>query len=517
MASHSIEECTGNIINDDETDYGSDFSPEEAEILLDVATGNQQLESEDNPIVTGIEHYEEPVLRMPHTFGRESKSPLFRAAATAEEVAERMRRSVEIDSFATYKTSNHSKEITTLEANVPLDASSSSISPDSRSPLERFRTQPKKALSVTDLVSPAWCELQYWYTLTRHGKKIRTPAMKQGSVIHKELEKQVHTTVTVDITTKVDAWGLRIWNVIQGLRTLRDTGQTRELEIWGVVDGLVVIGVIDELSYICPDTELEDSLQRPSKLPQTKPPPDQPAISEFFAAVGSSSLAEAARNKPRHQNNMVYICDVKTRSTRSLPAEAAFRPTKMQLMLYHSLLSSLAMNEVDFGVLTSRYDLDPLAPFSDLFIAQVGSLNNDILYGTQYIPGGSQEIEQWSQDSMTTLLAHNSLSALWSLMITEFQTVLPHGAASLSNVLRAEYRKSDTGEIMGSKTFAMDSKVLKSYVDLEMQWWRGERKPQGVVVEEAFKCRSCEFADDCEWRLGKIEEAREKVRKSRSK
>ena len=341
--------------------------------------------------------------------------------------------------------------------------------------------------------------------------------MKQGSVIHKELEKQVHTTVTVDITTKVDAWGLRIWNVIQGLRTLRDTGQTRELEIWGVVDGLVVNGVIDELSYICPDTELEDSLQRLSKLPQTKPPPDQPAISEFFAAVGSSSLAEAARNKARHQDNKVYICDVKTRSTRSLPAETAFRPTKMQLMLYHSLLSSLAMNEVDFGVLTSRYDLDPLAPFSDLFIAQVGSLNSDILYGTQSTPGGSQEIEQWSQDSMTTLLAHNSLSALWSLMITEFQTVLPHGAASLGNVLRAEYRKSDTGEIMGSKTFAMDSKVLKSYVDLEMQWWRGERQPQGVVIEEAFKCRSCEFADDCEWRLSKIEEAKEKVRKSRSK
>lgn len=104
MASHSVEECTGNIINDDETDYGSDFSPEEAEILLDVVTGNQQLESEDNPIVTGIEHYEEQALRMPHNFGRESKSPLFQAAATAEEVAERMRRSVEIDSFATCKS-----------------------------------------------------------------------------------------------------------------------------------------------------------------------------------------------------------------------------------------------------------------------------------------------------------------------------------------------------------------------------------------------------------------------------
>src|SRR6187402_1522359 len=141
-------------------------------------------------------------------------------------------------------------------------ATEDSNAPDMRSPLERFRTPPKKAFSVTDLVSPAWCELQYWYTLTKHGRKRRTPAMKEGTRVHRVLEEQVHTMVKIDITTREDAWGLRIWNVIQGLRTLRDTGQTRELEIWGTVDGLVVNGVIDELSYICPDTELEESLEK---------------------------------------------------------------------------------------------------------------------------------------------------------------------------------------------------------------------------------------------------------------
>ena len=338
--------------------------------------------------------------------------------------------------------------------------------------------------------------------------------MKQGSVVHKELEELVHTTVKVDIETKEDAWGLRIWNVIQGLRTLRDTGQTRELEIWGVLDGLVVNGVIDELSYVCPDKSLEDLMQKPS---QAEPALDQSTLSEFFRTAGGFSLAEAARRKRRYQTNKVYICDVKTRSARSLPNEAAFRPAKMQLMLYHSLLSSLAMNSVDFGILTSRYDLDPSKTFSDSFIAQIGSLNDEVFYDTVSTPASSQELEQWSQDSMATLLAHNSLSALWSLMIYEFQNVLPKGAASLGNILKAEYRTSDAGEIMGSKTFAMDKAVLKSYIDYEMQWWKGEREPQGVVIEEAFKCRSCEFADGCEWRLGKIEEAKEKFRKTRAR
>jgi exonuclease V len=276
-----------------------------------------------------------------------------------------------------------------------------------------------------------------------------------------------------------------------------------------------VNGVIDELSFICPDEQLEKVLEKSSESQQAVSDPDQTTISNYFSAAGATSLNEATGSQRRSQSHKVYLCDVKTRSVRSLPAETAFRPTKMQLMLYHSLLSSLATNNVDFGILTTRYDLDPLRPFSDSFIAQVGGLNDDLFCDTGSIPAGSQELDQWSQDSMSTLLAHNCLSALWSLMMSEFQIVLPDGAASLGTVLRAEYRKSDTGEVMGSKTFAMDEDVLKSYVEHEMKWWRGEREPQGVVIEEAFKCRSCEFADDCEWRLGKVEEATMKARRTR--
>jgi exonuclease V len=339
--------------------------------------------------------------------------------------------------------------------------------------------------------------------------------MKRGSAVHKVLEDQVHTTVQVDVQTKEDAWGLRIWNVIQGLRTLRDTGQTRELEIWGTVDGLVVNGIIDELSYICPDKDLEESLEKALK---DIIPPDQPTISEFFKVTGGATLAKATRSKRRAETHKVYICDVKTRSVRSLPNEASFRPTKMQLMLYHSLLGSLATNQIDFSILTSRYNLDASQVFSHSFIAQVGSLNDDTSYDAQSTPVPSQgSINQWSQDSMTTLLAHNNLSALWSLMISEFQITLPDGTASLGNILKAEYRSRDAGEVVGSKTFAMDQEVLKAYITKEMQWWRGEREAQGVVVEEAFKCRSCDFAEGCEWRLKKVDEAKEKVRMSRKR
>lgn len=387
--------------------------------------------------------------------------------------------------------------------------------PDLRSPIERFRTPPKKALSVTDLVSPAWCELQYWYTLTKHGRKRRTPAMKEGTRVHKVLEEQVYTTVRVEVQTREDAWGLRIWNVIQGLRTLRETGQTRELEIWGTVDGLVVNGVIDELSYICPDTVLEHSLQNSLTKFQEELPTDQTTISDFFNAAGAKSLKEATVGKRETETKKLYLCDVKTRGVRSVPSASAFKPTKIQLMLYHRLLSNLATNTVDFSILAARYNLDATKVFSDEFMAQVGSLNDEVFHDAPADPASHDPSSSLSQDSMSTLLAHNTLNLLWSLMITEFQLTLPEGVDSLGHILKAEYRSRDDGEVVGVKTLAMNDQELTTFISHEMEWWKGERQAEGVVVQEAFKCRSCDFADECEWRLQKVEEAKEKARMSR--
>src|SRR4051812_45250546 len=85
---------------------------------------------------------------------------------------------------------------------------------DIRSPLERFRTKgrPRETrLSVTDLLSNMWCEQQFHYSLLR-GFSRRTPAMKAGTTLHREIEEQIHTVVPVKVKTKEDKWGIRIWN-----------------------------------------------------------------------------------------------------------------------------------------------------------------------------------------------------------------------------------------------------------------------------------------------------------------
>jgi exonuclease V len=106
MASNSTEECTGNSVNDYETDYGSDFSPEEEEILFDLASRGQRVETEDNPIVTKPEHNEEQALRIPRALGRDPSFALLQAAQAADAVAERIRTSVATDGYSDCKETN---------------------------------------------------------------------------------------------------------------------------------------------------------------------------------------------------------------------------------------------------------------------------------------------------------------------------------------------------------------------------------------------------------------------------
>jgi exonuclease V len=106
MASHSTEECTENPVNDYETDYGSDFSPEEEEILFDLASRGLRVETDDNPIVTEPEHNEEQALRIPRALGRDPTSALLQAVQAADDVAERIRASVATDGYSDCKETN---------------------------------------------------------------------------------------------------------------------------------------------------------------------------------------------------------------------------------------------------------------------------------------------------------------------------------------------------------------------------------------------------------------------------
>ncbi|KAG4252547.1 hypothetical protein FPRO04_02330 [Fusarium proliferatum] len=378
---------------------------------------------------------------------------------------------------------------------------------DGRSPLQRFRSYPKRPLTVTDLTSGAWCELQYWYTLTRlpGGRRTRTAAMKQGTKVHKKLEDEVHTTVQIDIMTKEDAFGLKLWNLVQGLRTLRDTGLTRELEVWGMIDGNLVNGVIDSVSYENPNPEFEAELSSQ----ESETTGQQSSLTDYFPPKNTT-----------HKNDSgpkIYLADVKTRGSFSPVSNAQIRPAKIQLLLYHHFLSNMAAGKLDFFKVFRRYGLDPDDAFSDTFIAQVGSLHDEIFVDaseteTEFTQEHPSSSFQSSSSAGPDLLQYRTLRELIPLVEHEIGLTFPQGEHSLGHMLRVQYVHRNDGREIDLHDFPVSRQALETYLANYMDWWKGKRDARGVDIEEAFKCRTCEFASDCSWRQGMDDEMLQRAR-----
>jgi exonuclease V len=399
-----------------------------------------------------------------------------------------------------------------------------------------------KPLSVSDLTAGAWCELQYFYTLTRlpGGRRTRTAAMKRGTGIHETLERQVFTPVQIQVTKKEDTFGLRIWNIIQGLRVLRERGFTRELEVWGMVDGNVVNGVIDSLSYENPDPELQEDVlsSRGSSQVITNSQPYEPSTPGDYA---------------------IYIVDVKTRNSATPPPQMQVRSSIIQLFLYHRFLSEMANNRLDYITVFERYGVNPDEPFSDDFMAQIGAVHDEVFVepeddgdaspdgGFVSAPSSPSQVSYLSDSSSSPTLRYRSLRTLLTLLKSELRLTFPRGAADLGNIVAVEYRyrgrdpppprdpladapstspeddsvappKYETGSVICVNTFFVEPETLDLYLSETMRWWRGEREPHGVTLEEAgFKCRSCEFREVCEWRRNLDQEAVKKARRKKEK
>jgi exonuclease V len=354
------------------------------------------------------------------------------------------------------------------------------------SPLQRWRNS--RPLAVSDFTSPAWCELQYFFSLSKYGYVKRTVQMQRGSEVHQKLEAEITEYTPVSVKTKEDRWGLRIWNVIQGLRSLRFMGMTRELDVWGLVDGQVVAGIIDELSIECPDPELQRKMEEKGLADVPLPKPRM-TITEFFAHRSAQQKAkeQAAQEAPAR----IYITDTKTRQTATLPGAASLRPANIQLMLYHRLLTQLSTRQVPSAPIFAKYKLQPLAPFSEVFLTEMEAVEYNI--------SAAQTAHFSSASSVQCELAdHPNLELLWSLMIDEFSITFPPG--SLSPLLHVSFRSQANGDLLGGRSFVHNENDLDSWLKDEMDWWKGVRPARGVSVYEAFKCRACEFADGCEWR-----------------
>ncbi|XP_022752455.1 exonuclease V, chloroplastic-like isoform X2 [Durio zibethinus] len=175
--------------------------------------------------------------------------------------------------------------------------------------LHRFRR--KRGLSVTDITATEWCEKQMEFVLLFGNRKINK-AMKAGQARHVKLEEEVVNKVEVCVQSVEDTWAVKFINFITGANQLLFEGLTRELPLIGFVEGVCLVGVIDEI-------------QMPAKGSDRRP----------------------------------ILIDTKTRAQDSLPAEPQRRNGRLQLMCYKNLWDTLVADSFPSRQFFNLFSLDP--------------------------------------------------------------------------------------------------------------------------------------------------------------
>ncbi|GCB62457.1 hypothetical protein scyTo_0004253 [Scyliorhinus torazame] len=149
-----------------------------------------------------------------------------------------------------------------------------------------------------------------------------------------------------------------------------------------------------------------------------------------------------------------------------------------------------------------------------LFEAMIkGQLNKDVL--TQHLhlqteqPLGSEVLVHAHKVGFTV----NTFGDLLDLMLLN----LTYAEILDVDTMTIEYCHQADASVIGTEVVPFEEEWVKSELKHYCSFWKGQREAKGVDIEEAWKCRYCDFADICQWRQSKSEEATQKNRANQSK
>ncbi len=138
-----------------------------------------------------------------------------------------------------------------------------------KSPENIFKRH-RKRLHVTDIASLEWCSLQTYKLWSKDAGKIQeTLAVKEGKDVHLKLEQEVYGTerIHVKMMSREDYAAMKLWNGILALDVLSETNVAREIPVYGVFEGMFLVGEVDQISIAGDELCLEDTKTRQFGLP----------------------------------------------------------------------------------------------------------------------------------------------------------------------------------------------------------------------------------------------------------
>ncbi|TFK56874.1 hypothetical protein OE88DRAFT_1620030 [Heliocybe sulcata] len=481
------------------------------------------------------------------------------------------------------------------------------------SPFRKFRR--KQILSVSDLVGPSWCEVQFDYGLRQrrwqkietrpttfvsaHGREIKVntdiavkndKVLKGGQAVHKILERELKPVeFEVYVTTQEERWALRLINMLAAVESLMTLEVQREIPVFGIVHGQIVTGIIDELHREAKPQTPPPSAKKDLKSPYRKPALGKrlrhasdlreekslPRITSYFKSTYRERSKSPARLSTPERvplpEYLLQLSDTKTRHTMTLPSDEDAISSRLQLMLYHRLLSCLLSQSspFDFSEIWNQLQLRPEARLSNKFLADAGlmlgegegatmqCLNDftaawfaaverlDVDYVDKHLkvmyrtrPPAEDDRPEDADEKLALSLSgvtdpdlqraieaslqreHESVAGPSGLGPEEGASEQPSLAWQVQNdLLKAAHEVQDTppspssedepfvSHVFGVKYFEVDEALLDDHVKRTLEWWYGKRPPEGVSFYQTKRCFSCEYSDSCEWREARAQEA----------
>lgn len=175
-------------------------------------------------------------------------------------------------------------------------------------------------------------------------------------------------------------------------------------------------------------------------------------------------------------NFTLDIFELKTRSSKSLPSKSQKDSHKLQVMLYKKLFDDLVLGNIDSDLIAKHLSVD-----------LENQLGDDV----------RKEIKKSGFECDTLL-------ELLKYMFEKLQNV------TCINQLVLEYCYQDDHSTISFEEVQYDEAWLKEKFLSGICLWKGEREATGVDIEDAWKCRTCEYIDICEWRIKKAAECQER-------
>ena len=170
------------------------------------------------------------------------------------------------------------------------------------------------------------------------------------------------------------------------------------------------------------------------------------------------------------------IVELKTRRNNSVPPKSQKMTHELQIMLYKTLFDDLVSGKTSKELIERHLKLD--------FDKVLGE-------------GIILHLKLASFDCKT-------LSGLWDTL-TETIKAVPR-----ISQLFIEYCWQEDRSTVALEMCQYNEDWMRQKIEKCLEYWTRQREAIGVDIEDAWKYRTCEYADACEWRMKKAEEHQKK-------